>query len=101
MLIKGKYLSILLFIKSLFKFLYKSDSYRYLVEDGKIRLPVASLAGVGESAAKSLEMAGKEGKYISIDDVQIRAKVTKAVIETLEEAGVLKNLPQSNQISFF
>lgn len=81
--------------------LYKSDSYRYLVEDGKIRLPFASLAGVGESAAKSLELAGKEGKYISIDDIQIRAKVTKAVIETLEEAGVLKNLPQSNQISFF
>ena len=81
--------------------LYKSDSYRYLVENGKIRLPFASLAGVGESAAKNLEIAGKEGKYISIDDVQIRAKVTKAVIETLEEAGVLKNLPQSNQISFF
>lgn len=81
--------------------LYKSDAYKYLVEDGKIRLPFTSLAGVGESAAKNLEIAGKEGKYISIDDVQIRAKVTKAVIETLEEANVLKNLPQSNQISFF
>lgn len=81
--------------------LYKSNAYKYLVEDGKIRLPFTSLAGVGESAAKNLEIAGKEGKYISIDDVQIRAKVTKAVIETLEEANVLKNLPQSNQISFF
>ena len=81
--------------------LYKSDAYKYIVEDGKIRLPFASLAGVGESAAKSLQDAAKDGEYISIDDLQIRSKVTKAVIETLEEAGVLKNLPQSNQISFF
>ena len=71
------------------------------MEDGKIRLPFASLSGVGESAAKSLQMARDEGEYISIDDLQIRSKVTKAVIETLEEAGVLKGLPQSNQISFF
>ncbi|MBR2735642.1 MAG: PolC-type DNA polymerase III [Clostridia bacterium] len=81
--------------------LYKSDAYKYVVEDGKIRLPFASLAGVGESAAKSLQDAAKDGEYISIDDLQIRSKVTKAVIETLEEAVVLKNLPQSNQISFF
>ena len=81
--------------------LYKSDAYRFLVEDGKIRLPFASLAGVGESAAHSLQLAREEGEYISIDDVQIRSKVTKAVIETLQEAGVLKDLPESNQISFF
>lgn len=81
--------------------LYKSDAYRFLVEDGKIRLPFASLAGVGESAAQSLQLAKEEGEYLSIDDVQIRSKVTKAVIETLEEAGVLKGLPESNQISFF
>lgn len=81
--------------------LYKSDSYRFLVEDNKIRLPFCSLAGVGESAAQSLVDSRIDGKYISVDDIQLRAKVTKAVIETLEEAGVLKDLPQSNQVSFF
>lgn len=81
--------------------LYKSDSYKYIVENGKIRLPFASLSGVGVSAAQSLQDAAKDGEYLSIDDVQIRSKVTKAVIETLEEAGILKNLPQSNQMSFF
>ena len=81
--------------------LYKSDSYKFLVEDGKIRLPFCSLSGVGESAAQSLADSRKDGEYISIDDVQIRSKVTKAVIETLQQAGVLKGLPESNQISFF
>ena len=81
--------------------LYKSDSYKFLMEDGKIRLPFSSLSGVGESAAQSLVDSRAEGKYISIDDIQLRSKVTKAVIETLQTAGVLKDLPQSNQISFF
>ncbi len=81
--------------------LYKSDSYKFIVENGKIRLPFSSLAGVGVSAAKSLEEARKGGKYLSIEDLQSRAKVTKAVIETLKEANVLKNLPVSSQMSFF
>ncbi len=81
--------------------LYKSDSHKFLVEDGKIRLPFSSLSGVGQSAAQCLVDSRADGKYISIDDIQIKSKVTKAVIETLEEAGVLKDLPRSNQISFF
>ena len=81
--------------------LYKSDAYKYVVEDGKIRLPFSSLAGVGESAAQNLQESRKEGEYLSIDDVQMRSRVTKAVIETLENAGVLSSLPKSNQISFF
>ena len=81
--------------------LYKSDAYKYIVEDGKIRLPFCSLAGVGESAAQNLQESRKDGEYLSIDDVQIRSRVTKAVIETLENAGVLSSLPKSNQMSFF
>ena len=81
--------------------LYKSDAYKYIVEDGKIRLPFSSLSGVGESAAQNLQESRKEGKYLSVDDVQIRSRVTKAVIETLESAGVLNSLPKSNQMSFF
>ena len=81
--------------------LYKSDAYKYIVEDGKIRLPFSSLSGVGESAAQNLQESRKEGEYLSVDDVQIRSRVTKAVIETLESAGVLNSLPKSNQMSFF
>lgn len=81
--------------------LYKSDAKKFLVEDHKIRLPFLSLSGVGEAAAKSLAEAGKKGPYISVDDLQVRAKVSKSVIETMEAAGVLKDLPKSSQISLF
>ncbi|WP_407926828.1 PolC-type DNA polymerase III [Caproicibacter fermentans] len=81
--------------------LFKSEAKKYLVEDGKIRLPFLSLSGVGEAAANSLAEAGKKGPYISVDDLQTRSKVSKSVIETFEAAGVLKDLPKSSQMSLF
>jgi DNA polymerase-3 subunit alpha (Gram-positive type) len=82
--------------------LYRSDAKRFLVEDGKIRLPFSSLNGVGEAAAVSLmEARATGGEYISIDDLQSRSKVTKAVIETLSLAGALKGLPESSQMTLF
>ena len=73
----------------------------YIVEDGKIRLPFSSLPGVGEAAAISLAETGKKAKYLSIEDMQVKTKVTKAVIETLKEVGILNGLPESSQISLF
>jgi DNA polymerase-3 subunit alpha (Gram-positive type) len=82
--------------------LYQSDATRYLVEDGKIRLPFGSIAGVGEAAATSLAQARESGgPYISIDDVQTRSKVSKAVIESLQACGALTGLPQSSQMTLF
>jgi len=81
--------------------LFKSDAKKYLVEDGKIRLPFASLSGVGETAANSLAAAKEKGIYISIDDVQTRAKISKSVIESLSVAGALLGLPASSQMTLF
>ena len=82
--------------------LYKSDARKYLVEDGKIRLPFGSLAGVGEAAANSLAQAREQGGvYISVDDLQTRAKVSKAVIDSLQTAGALQGLPASSQMTLF
>ncbi len=82
--------------------LYKSSAKRFVVEDGKIRLPFSSLKGVGDAAALSLEDAKNSGgEYISIDDLQDRAKVSSAVIDTLKEVGALRGLPESSQTSLF
>ena len=81
--------------------IYKSEAKMFKVEDGKIRLPFSSLPGVGGAAAESLAETGKHTEYLSIEDMQIKTKVTKAVIETLKDVGVLNNLPESSQMSLF
>ena len=81
--------------------LYKSDARRYLVEDGKLRLPFSSIGGVGDTAAQALEKARSGGPYITTDDLRARSKVSRSVIESLSQTGALKDLPESSQMSFF
>ena len=72
-----------------------------MIEDGKLRLPFMSISGIGESAAISLAECGKQGEYFSIEELQQKTKVTKAVVDSLREIGSLKGLPESSQISLF
>ncbi len=81
--------------------LYKSHARKYLIEDGKLRLPFSSVSGLGGAAAEGL-MTGREGEpYFSVDELQERTGVSKAIVESLRELGAIKDLPQSSQISFF
>ena len=47
------------------------------------------------------ESARKDGEFMSIDDMKIRAKVGKSVVEILTNAGCLDGMSQSNQMSLF
>ena len=81
--------------------LYKSHSYKYLLEDGKIRLPFSAVKGLGAAAAENLMNARDEGEYISCDDLQARSGVSKTVIESLRAMGTLDGLANTSQVTFF
>ncbi len=81
--------------------LYKSDASAFLPEDGAIRLPFSSIAGLGEAAAQNIIEAVKDGKFISRDDLRLRAGLSSGVMKLLEENGVLEGLQETNQLTFF
>ena len=81
--------------------LYKSHSTKFVLEEDGIRPPLNSIPGLGTVAAQGIETAKKDGKFMCIDDLQQRSKVGKSVIEMLKNAGCLKGMTQSNQMSLF
>ena len=81
--------------------LYESDATRFIMEDDGIRPPLNSIPGLGSVAAKSIQEARKNGKFMSIDDLTVRSKAGKSVVELLKNAGCLDGMSQSNQISLF
>ena len=81
--------------------IYKSEAKMFKVEDGKIRLPFSTIPGLGESAAISLAESGKVNTYLSIEEMQIKTKVSKSIIESLKNIGALEGLPESLQMSLF
>lgn len=81
--------------------LYKSDATKFLIVDNALRPPLSSLQGVGVNAAKSIEEARKDGEFISKEDLRLRSKVSKTVIETLSNHGCLEGMSETNQLSLF
>ena len=81
--------------------LYKSDSDKFLIQDGKLLPPLKSLQGVGQNAAKNIVKAREEGKFLSVENFRQRSKTSKTVIEKLINHGCLQDLPETNQLSFF
>jgi DNA polymerase-3 subunit alpha (Gram-positive type) len=79
----------------------KSDSYIFLPENGAIRMPFSALPGLGDNAALNIIAARNEEKFFSVDDLSVRAKLTKSVIEVLRKNKVLDNLSETDQLSFF
>ena len=80
----------------------KSEAKRYVVENGKIRLPFSALKGVGENAANALYEACKDGaNFLSQDELQQKSGISSAVLETMRAVGALADLPESAQITLF
>lgn len=80
--------------------LYNSDATRFIITDEGILPPLTALQGLGASAAKNIVNAREKGKFLSVDDIKIRAGISKSVIEILEKHGCLDGMHQSNQVSF-
>ena len=59
------------------------------------------IGGMGDQAAASIVEACKDGPFLSRDDFRERTKVSKTIADKLVELNILKDLPESNQLSIF
>ena len=81
--------------------LYRSHASQFIIDGDSLIPPFNALAGVGTSAAVNIVNAREDGEFLSVEDLQQRARCSRSVIELLQQQGCLNNLPETNQLSLF
>jgi DNA polymerase-3 subunit alpha (Gram-positive type) len=81
--------------------LYTAKARSFQVIDNKIMPSFKVIDKVGEVAGEGIEIAAKDGEFLSKEDFRQRAKVGQTVVDKLSELGILKNMAESNQFSLF
>ncbi|MBO4265829.1 MAG: PolC-type DNA polymerase III [Lachnospiraceae bacterium] len=81
--------------------IFKAKPHHCTIVDGKIMPRLDCIDGLGDKAADQVAEAAKDGEFLSLDDFQQRARVSRSVIDHMVELGLLSHLPESNQLSLF
>lgn len=81
--------------------LYRSKATEFQVDGDKLLPPFNAITGVGTNAAIAVEKAREAGEFLSKENLRERSKITKSVLEKLDDHGCLEGLPDSNQLSLF
>lgn len=81
--------------------IYKSDAKDFIIEENSLLAPFRAINGLGENVAKQIVIAREEQPFLSKEDLATRGKVSKTIIEYMDENGVLEGLPDENQLSLF
>ena len=81
--------------------LYTAQAHRFQIVDGKLMPALDTIEGLGDKAADAVVLAARDGAFLSKDDFRNRTKVSKTVIDLMDDLGVFGDIPESNQISLF
>ena len=80
---------------------FKSKAFAFVPENGKIRMPLAALNGLGDTAAENIYKAIHEENATTQEELKRIAGLTKTVIEVLRKTGAMAGLPESDQLTLF
>lgn len=81
--------------------LFTADAKLFQIVEGKIMPSLNSIEGLGEKAADAVVEAAKQGLFLSKEDFRNRTKVSKTVIDLMDQLHLLGNIPESDQLSLF
>ena len=75
--------------------------HEFIIEGKSLIPPFNSIPGLGTNAAYNIVKAREQGEFLSKEDFQQRGKVSKTILEYLDNQGCLGSLPEQNQLSLF
>ena len=81
--------------------IYKSGGTKFIIEDGKIRIPLIGLSGLGGAVIDNILKERELDKFLSYEDLKRRTKVSQTIVEKLKSINAVDSLSQTNQISLF
>ena len=74
--------------------IFRAQAHTFQIIDGKLMPSLDSVEGLGDKAADAVVEAAKDGPFLSKDDFRQRTKVSKTVIELMNDLGILGDLVQ-------
>ena len=81
--------------------IYKSGGTKFIIEDGKIRIPLIGLSGLGGAVIDNILKERELDKFLSYEDLKRRTKVSQTIVEKLKSINAVDSLSETNQISLF
>ena len=80
----------------------KSDAVNFIkLDDHTLIPPFRTIDGLGGVVAQNIVEERKKHPFLSIDDLQTRAKISSTLIERMRFLGILDGMDESNQLSLF
>ena len=92
------------------KYFKQGSVYIVELEDSKLVLkknntdiypPFNSIEGLGDTVANNIVKEREKRNFLSIEEVQYRAKVSGTLIDKMKSMGIFNGMSESNQLSLF
>ena len=81
--------------------LYKSSATDFIVDGDGLLPPFNAIDGLGTNAALNIVKAREDGEFLSKEDLRERSRISKTVLEYLDQQGCLNGMEEKNQLSLF
>ena len=81
--------------------IYKSDAQKFIIDNGKIRMPLSAVDGLGENVAIAIEKERSVHEFSSIEDLKRRTKITKTVISIMDMFDCFDKMEETDQMTLF
>ena len=81
--------------------LYRSSATDFIVNGNSLIPPFNVVGGLGTNAALNIVKAREDGEFLSKEDLRERSRISKTVLQYLDDHGCLEGMEEENQLSLF